>query len=411
MKKMILSLLLSLTTQSALQALSFQDAASLHLSNVGTVWGIASNAQGVYVSDWENDRVVRYDASGQAVAVIGQSGSDLGQFSGPKGMALDENGRLYVADAGNSRVEVFAADGSPVAAWTDPTAGLTTDFTPEDVKLGSAGQVYVSDSENHRIVIFDRQGQFLGSWGHLAFSGPDGFAWPEGLAVDTAGNVYVTDSGNGRVLCYTATGTFIRQIGARGVTQGTFDSPMGVVVLADGTTFVADNGGQRVQAFDSAGNFEFWWGQYQNGAYFQDLYALAQAADGSVLVADGMSGNVYDLTWTGLAPNNSPLGGRIENNRADVKAAPAYSGPMAIGPVPAAPGQELCLALASSPARGDWKVYSIDGRLVASTHFDSKNPQCWNGSGSLPKGVYLVQLTEVWDEGDRQERIQKIVLR
>jgi SMP-30/Gluconolactonase/LRE-like region/NHL repeat len=407
----IKSLVLILSTLSAgLAANTYHDATQVTLSGIQTAWGVAHDGSSLYVSDWDADVIHKFDVNGTEIATIGHTGSDPGEFYGPKGLAVDENGRIYVCDAGNERVQVLNPDGSFLAAWGDPTAGATTSFSPEGIALGSDGHVYVSDGDNHRVVIYDRQGNFIGTWGHLEFVGTDGFAWPEGLAVDAANNVYVTDSGNGRVLCYTSTGTFIRQYGQRGLGQGNFDSPTGVAVTPDGRVFVADNGAQMVQVFDAAGNFQYWWGQNQNGAYFQDLFGMDLGLDGRVLVADGMSGHVYSLTWDNLDPTTSWVGA-ADSARLQPKATPIAATEFAVGPVPAAPGESLCLSLQSSPTSGEWRVYTLDGRLVVDLHFDGMNPQCWNGTGGLPKGMYFVELHEAWGDGHHQERVQKIILR
>jgi hypothetical protein len=250
----------------------------------------------------------------------------------------------------------------------------------------------------------------LGTWGHLGYSGPYSFAWPEGICIDNAGNVLVADSGNGRVLVYDANGVYLRQIGSRGIGQGQFDSPMDVTVHADGHILVADNGGQRVQAFDSNGVFEFWWGQTAGGVYFEDIYGLDNGPDGHVLVADGSSGKLYSMSWGSVVASSS-WAGQLSVARGSIKPGLAEANAFVIGPVPAQPGETLCLALQSAPSTAEWKVYSIDGREVADLHFDGQSNQCWNGSGSLAKGVYIVQLHQAWGDGRHEDRVQKIVLR
>ena len=52
---------------------------------------------------------------------LGNRGSGLGEFVGPKGVAIDpSSGRLYVADTGNGRVQRLAPDGTPDASWPLP---------------------------------------------------------------------------------------------------------------------------------------------------------------------------------------------------------------------------------------------------------------------------------------------------
>ena len=392
----------------------YHNATDLQIQGLQSPWGVAHSSSNLYVSDWQADVIRVYDQSGALVRSIGHTGSAPGELNGPKGMAVDAStGRLFVADAGNERIQVLNADGSSFAVWGDPTAGQTSAFSPEDIALAADGRVYVSDAENHRIVVFDRNGAYLSSFGHLGFSGTASFAWPEGVTLDGQGNLYVADSGNGRIMEYTADGVFIKQIGQRGLGAGKFDSPFDVVVNAQGHIFVADNGGQRVQAFQADGSFEFWWGQNQNGAYFEDLYGMDLGLDGRVLVADGMSGRIIALTWEGLADGPTWVG-NANNARNGVKDAVYPPSTFAVGPVPAAPGEPLCMTLTNSsgnPSHGEWKIYTIDSRLVAEVSFNGEAPQCWSGSAGLPKGIYFFQMNESWADGRHMDRVQKVVLR
>ncbi len=51
--------------------------------------------------------VMVYTVGGQLVHEFGGSGSDLGRFSGPFGICVDDSGAVYVADFWNRRVQVF----------------------------------------------------------------------------------------------------------------------------------------------------------------------------------------------------------------------------------------------------------------------------------------------------------------
>ena len=69
---------------------------------------LAADADGVYASDPEAHRILRFSATGGITAVFGQFGSDTSSLNLPVGLALDAGGNLYVADAFNNRVLKFA---------------------------------------------------------------------------------------------------------------------------------------------------------------------------------------------------------------------------------------------------------------------------------------------------------------
>lgn len=150
--------------------------------------GIAlDSAARLYVSDWNNHRVLRYDdpltSDTTADAVFGQpdfsgsspdSGGLMVGLQRPIDVAFDATGRLYVVDSGNHRVLAYE---SPL-----------TQFAPTYV-FGQLG-LFTSDLENHGLGIFATDA--------------DGLFGPTGVALDASGNVVVVDTNNQRVLRYDA---------------------------------------------------------------------------------------------------------------------------------------------------------------------------------------------------------------
>lgn len=65
----------------------------------------------VYVSDMGDARVKVYDRQGVYLSSIGGLGAQIGQFTRPKGVALDKLGNLYVADAAFENVQLFDKTG------------------------------------------------------------------------------------------------------------------------------------------------------------------------------------------------------------------------------------------------------------------------------------------------------------
>jgi sugar lactone lactonase YvrE len=67
----------------------------------------------VYVSDWENHRIMRWvkGATQGSVIVGGNSGGgQSNQPNRPAGLSFDRHGNLYVVDNGNHRVQKFDID-------------------------------------------------------------------------------------------------------------------------------------------------------------------------------------------------------------------------------------------------------------------------------------------------------------
>ncbi|ETW93731.1 MAG: hypothetical protein ETSY1_37930 [Candidatus Entotheonella factor] len=151
------------------------------------------SSDNVYVADFGNNRVLRFNAqtiaetekkqfvndyAPKADAVLGQPGfTDASPAHGPKGLshpigvAADKSGNLYVADTNNSRVLIFtnaaakmngdAAQG--VLGHKDLNAryfGAITSSSmrrPYKVALDKSGNLYVSDILTYRVLFFQRQ--------------------------------------------------------------------------------------------------------------------------------------------------------------------------------------------------------------------------------------------------------------
>src|SRR5207245_2171411 len=62
-------------------------------------------------------RVVKFGPDGAVLSQWGGTGSALGQFNSPFGVAIDASNTLFVVDQLNNRVQRFAADGTALSAW------------------------------------------------------------------------------------------------------------------------------------------------------------------------------------------------------------------------------------------------------------------------------------------------------
>jgi DNA-binding beta-propeller fold protein YncE len=169
--------------------------------------GLAVDAQGrLFVTDTGNKRVVVFDKDGNYVTQFGSAGVDPGQFDEPVGIALDAKGNVYVADTWNQRVQVFAPDAAdttytPSLQWSiSGWNGQSLDNKPF-IAVDAQNHVFVTDPEASRVIEFDDQGNFIHTWGQPGTS-PDGIGLASGIAIDPQGHVWVSDSQNNVLLRY-----------------------------------------------------------------------------------------------------------------------------------------------------------------------------------------------------------------
>ncbi len=207
---------------------------------------VVDSAGRVYVADYGNNRVLRFDppySNGMnAVQVFGQAGSFITKTQGivptadnignAEGVAVDGSDNLYVTDLFNSRVLRF----NTPAGGGDTTADLA--FGQPDVNSGAAnrggnpaantlnrpetccfdanGNMYVADNQNNRVLLFlapltpdMSASRVFGQLGDFTTDDPNKGGLisantmnvPVGCAIDPVGhNLFVADSTNNRIL-------------------------------------------------------------------------------------------------------------------------------------------------------------------------------------------------------------------
>lgn len=165
--------------------------------------GITFDKDGeLYISDVTDgkQRIWELKTDGTIVRELGQS-DDL---SFVNGMAVQSDGSLVAADSNSGRVLVFA-DGNKSAGaisrgQSDAPLGL-----PRGVAIDDRGRVYVVDTVNHVVRVYLGSDDAANPVPVYSFSfgeegtGDGGFEFPNGVATDSFGKIYVTDRENNRV--------------------------------------------------------------------------------------------------------------------------------------------------------------------------------------------------------------------
>ena len=138
----------------------------------------AFSGSNVYVSDQTNNRIEEFSSSGAFVKAFGwgvsngnsefeictsgcqagKSGSGVGQFNEPRGLATDAvAGNLYIAEVGNNRVQEFTPAGAVVTKFGTGGSGQGQFSAPIGIAINSSGKIYVADFYNARIDEWKRQ--------------------------------------------------------------------------------------------------------------------------------------------------------------------------------------------------------------------------------------------------------------
>ncbi len=95
----------------------------------------------------------------------GKYGSSDGQFNSPVGAALDSTTHLYVGDRDNNRIQKFNQSGNFVNKWGSLGTAEGDFNQPTWIAVDQYDNIYVVDSGNYRIQKFDSEGIFERAWG------------------------------------------------------------------------------------------------------------------------------------------------------------------------------------------------------------------------------------------------------
>jgi len=149
------------------------------------------------------------------VLSIGQTGSGVGMFLGPWGVAVNERNEIAVTEVGNHRIQVVSSDGTCLKLFGRKGDKQGELNWPAGIAFDKNGHIIVVDGNNHRVQVFNEQGEFLshfGGKGNLDHQLKD----PYGLFIDSDGNYIVADSGNNLIKIFSPSGQFLRKIGVEG---------------------------------------------------------------------------------------------------------------------------------------------------------------------------------------------------
>ncbi|XOU94164.1 MAG: NHL repeat-containing protein [Candidatus Kerfeldbacteria bacterium] len=232
-------------------------------------WGVSvdSGNNKVYVADTSNNRVVRFDSGsggttlGFNIEQFGTVGSGVGQFNGPKGIAIDDiNNKVYVVDTSNNRVARFDS--------------------------GSGGTVFGDNWET------------FGSYG---WGGTNRFWNPLGIAIDSVGNkVYVADEMNGRVVLFDS--------GSGGTVFGDNWNTIGISIPQD---IAIDTVHDKVYVSGFNMFYDYRFDSGTGGTTFGDNIESADALYSGSIVVDSLSNSYYRLVGSAIYRLDSGSGGTV----------------------------------------------------------------------------------------------------
>lgn len=250
-----------------------------------TPTGLAVDPFGsLYVADSKNHRVQRITPSGD-VWLYGQLGNQSGQLWEPQDVAVDPTGQFfYVAEQGNNRVQCFRV------MSRQPQGAIGGLRAPSGVDFDRDGMLWIADTGNGRALRVDtRNGQFLG-----ALDKAVGIQRPIAIACDQGKSLFLTDGVTRDVVRCTHQGVFLRSLGE----HRRLAEPHQAAVDAQGRLYLVEAEANRLHVFDANGNslITFDTPSSKLGP-MKSPRGVALGPNGEIYVADTLNHRVLRLTW------------------------------------------------------------------------------------------------------------------
>ena len=208
----------------------------------------------VYVLDAGKNTLRLYDRGGTLLREVGGPGWADGQFDRPAAVWARNGIDVYVADFGNHRIERFDRSLNFVSSFsTRDNANPDERFGyPSGVALSRLGELFICDTENGQIVKVDRFSTVERTFGGIT-AGKGHLAAPSAVATGPNDAVYVLDGS--RVAVYDAFGNYLRDLLPGVVThpEGLFADDGAVAVLDSATIFFCNAEERPAGAFATRG--------------------------------------------------------------------------------------------------------------------------------------------------------------
>ncbi len=210
----------------------------------------AESTLDIFVADYNNERIERYDNDLNFISsFVSDENADTDlRLNFPVGLDISRHGEIFVSDSENDRILKLDSFGKPALSFGDFNWGEGQIEAAGKLLIGNNDLIYVSDTGKNDVVVFDYYGNFLTRVGGGKLKEPQGMCLADGF-------LYLADSGNHRIAVFDRDLRFRFAWGTRGAAFGAFDQPADVAAFG-GRIFVLDSGNDRIQVFSVSMNLQ-----------------------------------------------------------------------------------------------------------------------------------------------------------
>ena len=206
--------------------------------------GLAINEKGdIYVADTKNNRVQCFNSAGLLKFVFGEKGSQSGQLLNPTGITVLPNNHVLVADTKNCRIQAYRSDGSYCYSFetTDQPYGIASDES-YNIAVSTGKQT---------VEVYRKRGQFLSRFSHS--ESEDKNAPYSYLTINDKEEIIVADRTTSDVKYYTIDGRLLYKFKLQTNMDGLAFKPISICVNIINQLIITDGLNHTVNLFSERG--------------------------------------------------------------------------------------------------------------------------------------------------------------
>ncbi len=243
------------------------------------VRGVAINSTGeMVVVNKNGTQISVLKPTGEKIRTFATQGTENGQLSNAYGVTVDKHDNIYVSDYGNSRIQKFNRGGQFVkAVGNKGHKALEFQLAVGICYNHVDNNLYVADQDNHRIQVLSTELEFVRALGTVGKHYGQ-FRQPIGCAFDSANNLYVTEWYNGRVQVLTRDGQFLSTFNDK-----TLYHPLSIAIDSNDTVFVSEQDKKHVSIFNTQGEYITAINMEER---FENIYGLMTDQNDRLIVSD-----------------------------------------------------------------------------------------------------------------------------
>ena len=295
----------------------------------------------LFISDWENDRIQKFNSEGRLLKVIPGKDSEL-KIDGPAGIVLDQNGNIIVVEQFNNRIHKISPEGKSLNIVGKEGNGPGEFLNPRGIAIDKDDNIYVVDTENSRIQIFSSDFTYIKQFGREGM-GDGEFYYPRGIALDDDGNIYVADTFHNQVQVFNNSGRFLGKFGEGGEDAGEFNGTRYIAFDSKGNIYVTDYKNGKVVKFTKDEQFESEFGNESDGIRLSYPEGIVIDDRDYVYVADAGNNRIVKFCVSQIVIHSN-LGDKYSGEKNWGKAILEYEQVISIDPLNLTAREAIALA-------------------------------------------------------------------